>query len=510
MTSLSSCSNTSAGSITQLVAQGAMDVYLSKGAKFTYWKSRHQRYTQFAMEAVIQPFNSVVQFGGLSQITLNRTGDLVYYMYCLIELPGITACRATQDTCGGQIGGDQFPHHDGATNEADAAVYLSYLGNDEMPDPQSCTSQDIADQLLKGKQRWAKDKYGCCTVPDACQAGHMQDDPCQTFGPNQCGEYEPYAYWANAVGQLLVKCASIIIGGTTIDCLYNDFLFAWEELTGKAGKKLEEMIGKRYSRTQLVCDSRCARVLYIPLPFWFTMSSGSALSLASLNFHGVQVHIEFERLNNCIITSGPDVQVKNCASACCLTNADLAAALETTYVYLDSVERSNFASKPFETLIVQLQQYTISASSSQIRMQLNFNHPVLELIWIIRRQSHERVNDWFNYSGIDSRDPVVKASLYLNNQPRFQNKSGPYLRMVQNYQFHTNIPDAFIYVYSFALHPEDLVPSGSCNFSRIDHVDLVLNLQDGLARETVSVIVYARNFNILRFREGLAGIAYAN
>ena len=504
----SGCGNTAAGSITQLVAVGAMDAYLSKNAKFTYWKARHQRFTQFAMEAVVQPFNSQVAFGQTSQITLNRTGDLVFYMYCLIEIPGITACKGSAELCGGQIGGDQFPHCDNPTREADAAVYCGYLGNDEVPD--SCSTAELADKLLKGKQRWAKDKYGCCVLPDACQANAINDNPNECFGPNECGEYDAWACWTNSIGQLLIKCTSIIIGGSTIDSLYQDFLFCWEELTGKAGKRLEEMVGKRYTRTQLVCDSKCARVLYVPLPFWFTQSSGSALSLASLQFHGVQVQIEFERLENCIITSGPDVQVKNCASACCLTTTDLAAALETTYVYLDSVERAKFASMPFETLIVQLQHYSITASTAQVRMQLNFNHPVLELIWVCRRHANEKCNNWFDYSGIDNRDPLVKASLFLNNQPRFQNKAGSYLRMVQPYQFHTNVPQAFIYCYSFALHPEDLVPSGTCNFSRIDHVDLVLNLQEGLGRETVTITVFARNFNILRFREGLAGVAYSN
>ena len=81
---------------------------------------------------------------------------------------------------------------------------------------------------------------------------------------------------------------------------------------------------------------------------------------------------------------------------------------------------------------------------------------------------------------------------------------------MQPYQHHSNIPDCFIYVFSFALHPEESHPSGSCNFSRIDHVDLNLQLQDGLGKEQVSVIVFARNWNILRFREGLAGLAFAN
>ena len=46
--------------------------------------------------------------------------------------------------------------------------------------------------------------------------------------------------------------------------------------------------------------------------------------------------------------------------------------------------------------------------------------------------------------------------------------------------------------------------------SRIDHVDLRLQLQEGLGKEQVTVMVFARNWNVLRFREGLAGLAYAN
>lgn len=502
----SGCGNTAAGSITQLVAIGAMDAYLSKNAKFTYWKMRHLRYTNFAMEAVIQPFNSTVAFGQTAQITLNRTGDLVYYMYVLVEIPGITACKNNAELCGGQVGGDQFPYCDNPTKEADANVYVNYLGSDEIPD--SCDTAQMAECLLKGKQRWQKDKYGCCTIPDVCQAKEESLTDC--MGTDSCGELQSWACWTNAIGQLLVKCASIIIGGSTIDSLYSDLLFMWEELSGKSGKRLTEMVGKRYSRMQLICDSRCARVLYVPLPFWFTQHSGQALSLASLQFHGVQLQVEFERLENCIITSGPDVQVKNCASACCLTNTDLAAALETTYVYLDVAERQKFASLPFETLIIQHQQYCAQYTNAQARIQLSFNHPVIELIFAVRRAANEKCNNWFDYSGIDGRDPVVKASLNLNNQPRFQNKPGPWLRMCQPYQFHTNIPDAFIYVYSFALHPEEPSPSGSCNFSRIDHVDLLLTLQEGLAKETCTVLVYARNFNVLRFKEGLAGVAFAN
>lgn len=143
-------------------------------------------------------------------------------------------------------------------------------------------------------------------------------------------------------------------------------------------------------------------------------------------------------------------------------------------------------------------------------MQLNFNHPVIELLWAVRRSCNEKCNSWFHFGGVDGRDPVVTAALYLNNQARFQGKPGTYFRLVQPYQHHTNIPDCFVYCFSFALHPEDPTPSGSCNMSRIDHVDLALQLQEGLGKEQVTVLVFARNWNILRFREGLGGLAYAN
>lgn len=315
-----------------------------------------------------------------------------------------------------------------------------------------------------------------------------------------------WAAWANCVGQLIVKCASIVIGGSTIDSLTSEFCYMWHELTQK--KDISQMIGKCADMNELIGFSCEKRLMYVPLPFWFTQTSGQALSLASLQFHGVQVQVEFERLENCITVSHPGVKVHNCSTRAPITSSDISAAIETTYVYLDTEERNKFATTHFEQLIVQVQQYSITNQNSQIRMPLNFNHPVIELMFAVRRSVHERSNDFFNFAGMDNRDIVLKSSLTLNGQYRWSEKPGQYLRLIQPYQYHTNVPEAFIYVYSFALHPEEPTPSGSVNCSRIDHVDLILNLQEGVG--TVTVIVFARSWNILRYREGLCGLAFCN
>lgn len=112
------------------------------------------------------------------------------------------------------------------------------------------------------------------------------------------------------------------------------------------------------------------------------------------------------------------------------------------------------------------------------------------------------------------------ATLELNGQERFAPRDADYFRHVQQYQHHTgrytghNL-DALVsnnedrkepaYVYSFALEPEKLQPSGTCNFSRIDNATLYLTGTDLQKAE-----VFAVNYNVLRIHNGMGGLAYSN
>ncbi len=95
-------------------------------------------------------------------------------------------------------------------------------------------------------------------------------------------------------------------------------------------------------------------------------------------------------------------------------------------------------------------------------------------------------------------NPCVTAKLQLNGQDRFSEREGSYFDVVQPFQHHTRHPDTGINVYSFALRPEELQPSGSCNFSRIDNavLQLVLSAPTVLGTNTAKVRVYAVNYNV--------------
>lgn len=66
-------------------------------------------------------------------------------------------------------------------------------------------------------------------------------------------------------------------------------------------------------------------------------------------------------------------------------------------------------------------------------------------------------------------------------------------------------------MYSFALHPEDHQPSGTCNMSRIDNATLSLTFNDVVTKSLDNKIsIYAVNYNVLRILSGMGGLAYSN
>jgi len=116
-------------------------------------------------------------------------------------------------------------------------------------------------------------------------------------------------------------------------------------------------------------------------------------------------------------------------------------------------------------------------------------------------------------------NPVQTGNITLNGHDRFSVEDGDYFNYYQPLQHHTRTPADGVNVYSFALHPEQHQPSGTCNMSRIDSAYLVLKFVDRLRENsdikldytTDSVFyIFALNYNVLRIMSGMGGLAYSN
>tara|TARA_A100001015_G_scaffold305245_1_gene397669 strand:- start:424 stop:1665 length:1242 start_codon:yes stop_codon:yes gene_type:complete len=329
--------------------------------------------------------------------------------------------------------------------------------------------------------------------------------------------------WVNSVGHALIKTVEVEIGGQRIDKHYGEWMEVWDELTTPSEKRdgYNQMVGKYNTDLSLEGKGAAPQTLYIPLQFWFCTNPGLSLPLIALQYHEVKVTFEFRELSKLVWTkpvassaTGGDGFAPTSGLGAVATASDLSATLWVDYIYLDTDERRRFAQVSHEYLITQL-QFTGEEGfdSSNNRIRLNLNHPVKELVWVFNENSTlTTTNDMFNFASRKQTDVIKTGILQLNGHDRFYAREAAYFRLVQPYQHHTCVPKKPVYVYSFGLKPEDIQPSGTCNFSRIDNATLQFTMSDDtdVAGDKYKIKVFAVNYNVLRIMSGMGGMAYSN
>jgi len=323
------------------------------------------------------------------------------------------------------------------------------------------------------------------------------------------------AHWTNAVGHAMLEQIRVEIGGHQFDEQSGEYLQIWESLAAPPAKLMFEMTGYATSVGTLVDYGFLTQYLYVPLKFWFNRFYEQALPLIALQYHEVKIYINTRTLAQLTIYNG----LANATNTTFPTEPTNMLLL-VNYVFLDTMERRMFAQQAHEYLIDQV-QYTgpesHQATVGTLNSRQTFNHPVQELIWVAQRDDVVADNEWFNFGGREATsqnlvtDPITHVQLALNGHDRTLNHVAQYYRLVQPYQHHSRFPDHYIYCYSFALYPEDVKPSGSCNMSRIDNVNLRFTFPTSQDLQwTGQVRIYARSKNVMKIVSGMAGLMYAN
>lgn len=453
------------GGLMQLVAYGAQDIYLTGNPQITFFKVVYRRHTNFSMESIQQTFQGNPSWGSRAAATISRNGDLINSAYLYVVLPALNNSMWTP--------GPNF------------AV------------PSNSPSGPSASLL--------KDGYALC--------------------------------WTNFVGLALIDHVTIDIGGQEIDKHYGLWMYAWQELTMTSEKATgyKRMVGGYDASGWLLINNALSpQELHIPLDFWFNINAGLSLPLIALQYHEVKFHFKFRNLNELVVLVDPNGNHMSTSdwTLNCKCIDDVKMDLYIDYIYLDTDERRRFAQMSHEYLIEQVQHMegpaSLSTGSNQ-STRLTFNHPCKELIWMFTRQDNIDNNDFFNFSNSEpgmeklGTDMLTSAHLKLNGHHRLSSRGPLYFRQWQPFIHHTSIPNSCLYVYSFALRPEEHQPSGTCNFSRIDNTMLEYTLDSSEIIEspvipeikfkngkTAHLNIFARNYNVLRIMSGMGGMAYSN
>jgi hypothetical protein len=355
--------------------------------------------------------------------------------------------------------------------------------------------------------------------------------------------------WVNSIGYALLEQIDLEIGGHRIDRQYGLWLDIWNELTDPSNREWK-LVGKKSDPTAsapngLVSRQQNVTEYHIPLKFWFCGKPGLALPLIALQHQDIVLKINIRSRAGCLLNQTNAITDFGSDS---ITDFKIYA----DYIYLDHDERRKFASMDHEYLIEQVQYDKVSATSGTNEIELTFNHPIKELIWVFQdstRNSQASTsdgaasfdynnptataasgslgagkNDWFNYNGTEANgtlslgipggsnviegDVFSTAALNFNGRNRFTPRPPNYFRYFQPLKYHSNIPEKHVYVYSFSFKPEEHQPSGTCNFSRLDNTKL--NLTSVPSAQSGQFSLFAVNYNILRISSGMSGLAYTS
>jgi hypothetical protein len=323
----------------------------------------------------------------------------------------------------------------------------------------------------------------------------------------------------------LVESCDWEVGGARIDKIPNsDFFDVWSELSEKQEKLagFNSMVGKYpdYDIWDETKSNRAAKTYFVPLPFTFCQTPGQAIPIIALTFNEVRLSVTFREALDLVRCNVPiSALVGPTGAPIAITTCQLFIDM----VFLDTEERRRMSAMEHEQLVVQCQylgDYTVAPGDPGLVRKIpldGLSHPVKELIWVFQEYSRYQRNavtgnDHFNYQlqNDADEDAFLNVRLTLNGTERAPPRSGQYYRQVQPYSHHTRVPTKHVLCYNFGLEPESANPTGSCNFSRLEQASLNVTLSPNIDANGGKIKVFALSYNILRYAQGLAGLAFSS
>ncbi len=454
-----------AGGLMQLVAYGAQDVYLTGQPKVTFFQAVYKRHTNFAMENIQQTVNGTPSNSGRVSVTIARNGDLVGNMYVRLQPTQLNYSNLTS------------------------------------------TGSNID---------------------------------------------------TNWVAERAIAAVELTIGGQRIDKHYQTWFRLYAECFLGESDKIN--YGKMTSSPAPTTDNTNVNSVYLPLLFFFNRNPGLYLPLIALQYH--EVRLDFDLTAYFTNYFGSSAQVFEVwANYVYLDTEERRRFAQKGHEYLiEQVQHTGGDS------------ITATGNPGAQTVRLSFNHPVKELIWCYQNTTSTAYNSMWNFTsgyasnvnvtcapsplfapgalphdigcpriysnafcfaaasqgtptGLTSNvgwmeesttnvtmavevGPLYNFKLVLNGQDRFKEQTGKYFNQYQPFLYHTGTPYPGIYVYSFALQPEEHQPTGTCNFSRIDNAQVAINMKSGYVCPLQKM--FAVNYNILRIQSGMGGLAFSN
>lgn len=289
--------------------------------------------------------------------------------------------------------------------------------------------------------------------------------------------------FCDSVMTYMIEYVEILYDGQMVERLYGEYIEMMFDLKTPKGKQttLQYLSGRVYPATSATVNSEYT----LPLPF----------SCFQKGFEMGDAHVELRVvLRKSSLFTIPIYEY----------TLPINMQILVEYAYLGTKLKRDI--QIYEQ--IQRVEFFAPQGVNNVRLQLGFMNPVKELFLVIQNTnafSFDYTTDGSFSSDLTSytngtSEQLSNLVLKLNNADRIDKNIGVplYLRVVQAMEYHTRVPDRKFYMYSFSLDPENPVPCGQVNMSRINNQ--VLELTMNSSSQSRFIRVYAVSYNF--FKEG--------
>jgi hypothetical protein len=581
------------GGLLTMVCYGCNDLYLTGAPQITFFKIAYRRYTNFSIESIIVAPNIHTNFGEEIEIMIPRTGDLLSKTFLQIEIPEVYFSFDEFEFVSptNSLNSTLLTNYNTVKTfmKYNTAAYRSILRDYKVSGIRTSDIKTNLDILINGDGQTAQVNFNNLynnSLSDLVKyyikssdiftmtediLSIDTDDSIVLFNIFQIAdnsikssiECQKYFYnlyndalkqynldslknlkfcWNKNLGHNIIEYIDIYIGGEYIDRNDGELLEIFYQLQNFDSKDeiYKELIGTKEDLNIFNSSVKPSFNMYIPFQFWFTKHYGSAFPLVASQHSDVLIKIKFKNLNNCATIENLSDYSYTLEDLWNDKNYYLNCNLLVDYVFLDGLERRKFAQSSHEYLIETTQSVYDVINTSEFIYHLDMKHPCKEFIWFFQKEVYKydlegKYSSQFNNFSLNSTNYgslMKNCSINLNGDEKIDSKVGSwqYYNYIQPLQCHIRTPNDGVYVYSNALAPEQIQPSGTLNLSRIKDVALFFSFnsdafyynksdidptieKDSANDENLSTNLYfklyAIAYNILRISNGYTGLAFS-
>ena len=515
------------GGLIQLVAYGLQDIFLTRDPQITFFKVVYRRHTNFSIEPIRQYFVHTPDFGKKTTCILSANGDLLGKTFLVITLPQIK-----QFSNGDSI--DTLTKFAWVRKIAYALIKTIDI--------------EIGGQLIdrhygEWMNIWAELTEKTKTYAWKKMTGDVTDLTDFTNGKDEYTIYIPLSFWFCRASGLALPLVSMEYSQVRVNLELNDldkcslttptnyieiendivnfqqFEYIEQNVNGVIASGIFTSFD---NTTKRLYYSRISRDKFQSMPLinenGYTPQERRALVYSDTNskywIRGLTSNVFAMPKFNTMPQSHTFNNLRNIAIKDCY--------LIVNYIFVDDDERKQFVQSRHDYIIEQLQiinEKTIESSNRTMRLDLI--QPSKLLAWVVQSSyfQDKNNNDWFNYTNsykYDSSDNLVgktlvkNETLELNGQERLSFRVYNYFNYAQAHQYFPQTPNEGVNIYSFGMFPLNPFPSGTCNMSQMDNIELRLNLNQNITiTNDAKFRGYSLGYNIYRIVNGLGGLVFS-